>query len=156
MDGDTSGSISPIAAVDKFFILNWLTWAEKNLDQPGLKWVNALQPSAELRPLERSQTDEKDLMPYSVILEIENLAIKDRRSPQDVYLILNDELDLDPTVLKGYIKKFFQLWSRNQWKRERFAPSFHLDEFSVDPKTWYRFPILSGGYKEELEQLEQL
>ncbi|WP_075350860.1 NAD(+) synthase [Algoriphagus marinus] len=156
MDGDTSGSISPIAAVDKFFILNWLTWAEKNLDQPGLKWVNALQPSAELRPLERSQTDEKDLMPYSVIVEIEKLAIKDRRSPQDVYLILNDELDLDPTVLKGYIKKFFQLWSRNQWKRERFAPSFHLDEFSVDPKTWYRFPILSGGYKEELEQLEQL
>lgn len=156
MDGDTSGSISPIAAVDKFFILNWLTWAEKNLDQPGLKWVNALQPSAELRPLERSQTDEKDLMPYSVIVEIEKLAIKDRRSPQDVYLILNDELDLDPTVLKGYIKKFFQLWSRNQWKRERFAPSFHLDEFSVDPKTWYRFPILSGGYNEELEQLEQL
>ncbi|MDG1277391.1 MAG: NAD(+) synthase [Algoriphagus sp.] len=156
MDGDTSGSISPIAAVDKFFILKWLTWAEKNLDQPGLKWVNALQPSAELRPLERSQTDEKDLMPYSVILEIEKLAIKDRRSPQDVYLILNDELDLDPTVLKGFIKKFFQLWSRNQWKRERFAPSFHLDEFSVDPKTWYRFPILSGGYNEELEQLEQL
>ena len=156
MDGDTSGSISPIAAVDKFFILKWLIWAEENLDQPGLKWVNTLQPSAELRPLERSQTDEKDLMPYSVILEIEKLAIKDRRSPQDVFLILNDELDLDPTVLKGFIKKFFQLWSRNQWKRERFAPSFHLDEFNVDPKTWYRFPILSGGYKEELEQLEQL
>lgn len=156
MDGDTSGSISPIAAVDKFFILQWLSWAEKNLDQPGLKWVNSLQPTAELRPLERTQTDEKDLMPYSVILEIEKLAIRDRRSPMDIYLILNEELKLESSLLKEYIKKFFRLWSRNQWKRERLAPSFHLDEFNVDPKTWYRFPILSGGFTEELEQLDQI
>jgi len=156
MDGDTSGSISPIAAVDKFFILHWLKWAQKNLQQSGLSLVNALQPSAELRPLERTQTDEKDLMPYAIIVEIERLAIRDRRSPQDVYLILLEELNLESSVLKGYIKKFFQLWSRNQWKRERFAPSFHLDEFNIDPKTWYRFPILSGGYAEELELLDQL
>lgn len=156
MDGDTSGSISPIAAVDKYFILHWLRWAEKNLDQPGLILVNSLQPSAELRPLERTQTDEEDLMPYSIIVEIEKLAIRDRRSPQDVYLILLDEVKLDSAILKGYVKKFFQLWARNQWKRERLAPSFHLDEFNVDPKTWYRFPILSGGYVEELEQLDQL
>ncbi|PZX50576.1 NAD(+) synthase [Algoriphagus chordae] len=156
MDGDTSGSISPIAAVDKFFILNWLRWAEKNLDRPGLAKVNSLQPTAELRPLERTQTDEKDLMPYAIIVEIEKLAIRDRRSPMDIYLLLSEEIDLNSTVLKGYIKKFFQLWSRNQWKRERLAPSFHLDEFNVDPKTWYRFPILSGGYAEELAQLDQL
>ncbi len=156
MDGDTSGSISPIAAVDKYFILNWLSWAEKNLDRPGLAKVNSLQPTAELRPLERTQTDEKDLMPYAVIVEIEKLAIRDRRSPMDIYLMLSEELGLEPATLKGYIKKFFQLWSRNQWKRERLAPSFHLDEFNVDPKTWYRFPILSGGFAEELAQLDQL
>jgi NAD+ synthase (glutamine-hydrolysing) len=155
MDGDTSGSISPIAAVDKYFLLQWLQWAEKNLDRPGLSHVNALTPTAELRPLERTQTDEKDLMPYSVIVEIERLAIRDRRSPVDVFLILKEELPLEPSILKDYIKKFFRLWSRNQWKRERLAPSFHLDEFNVDPKTWYRFPILSGGYSEELEQLDQ-
>lgn len=156
MDGDTSGSISPIAAVDKYFILNWLNWAEKNLDRPGLAKVNSLQPTAELRPLVRTQTDEKDLMPYSVIVEIEKLAIRDRRSPLDIYLILSEELELEHATLKGYIKKFFQLWSRNQWKRERLAPSFHLDEFNIDPKTWYRFPILSAGFSEELEQLDQL
>lgn len=156
MDGDTSGSISPIAAVDKHFILHWLQWAEKNLNRPGLSYVNSLTPTAELRPLERTQTDEKDLMPYSVIVEIERLAIRDRRSPMDVFLVLKEELPLDESVLKDYIKKFFRLWSRNQWKRERLAPSFHLDEFNVDPKTWYRFPILSGGFAEELAQLDQL
>lgn len=156
MDGDTSGSISPIAAVDKHFILQWLKWAQSNLDRPGLSYVNSLTPTAELRPLERTQTDEKDLMPYSVIVEIERLAIRDKRSPMDIFLLLNEELELDQIVLKDYIKKFFRLWSRNQWKRERLAPSFHLDEFNVDPKTWYRFPILSGGFAEELEQLDQI
>jgi NAD+ synthase (glutamine-hydrolysing) len=156
MDGDTSGSISPIAAVDKHFILQWLHWAEKHLDRPGLSYVNSLTPTAELRPEENTQTDEKDLMPYSILVEIERLAIRDKRSPMDIFLLLNDELDLDQIVLKDYIKKFFRLWSRNQWKRERLAPSFHLDEFNVDPKTWYRFPILSGGFAEELDQLDQI
>ena len=156
MDGDTSGSISPIAAVDKHFILHWLQWAEKNLDRPALSVVNSLTPTAELRPLERTQTDEKDLMPYALIVEIEKLAIRDRRSPGDIFLLLKEETDLEESQLKEYIKKFFRLWSRNQWKRERLAPSFHLDEFNVDPKTWYRFPILSGGFEDELKELDQL
>ncbi|MFD2203249.1 NAD(+) synthase [Shivajiella indica] len=154
MDGDTSGSISPIAAVDKHFIIQWLKWAEKELQYSGLQKVNSLQPTAELRPAENNQTDETDLMPYSLIVEIERLAIRDKRSPLDVYLILKEELGMDEKMLKVYIKKFFTLWSRNQWKRERLAPSFHLDEFNVDPKTWYRFPILSGSYEEELKELD--
>lgn len=156
MDGDTSGSISPIAAVDKDFILGWLKWAEKKLGYVGLRGVNSLKPSAELRPLGDHQTDEDDLMPYAVIVAIERLAIRDRRSPADIYLILKEELLVDGEQLKGYIRKFFRLWSRNQWKRERLAPSFHLDEFNVDPKTWYRFPILSGGFEEELKEMEGL
>lgn len=156
MDGDTSGSISPIAAVSKTFIIHWLQWAEKTLGHSGLRRVNSLQPTAELRPLERTQTDEKDLMPYPVLLQIEQLAIRDRMSPIEIFFTLQESLGLEPGILKGYIKKFFQLWSRNQWKRERLAPSFHLDEFNVDPKTWYRFPILSGGYAEELEELDHI
>ncbi len=154
MDGDTSGSISPIAGVDKDFVIHWLQWAEKNLDRPGLRAVNSLTPTAELRPLERSQTDEKDLMPYFLLVDIERLAIRDRRSPLEVYQEIHKKNEFEETELKGYIKKFFRLWSRNQWKRERLAPSFHLDDFNVDPKTWCRFPILSGGFEEELNELD--
>ena len=155
MDGDTSGSISPIAGVDKDFVIHWLQWAEKNLDRPGLREVNSLTPTAELRPIERSQTDEKDLMPYSLLVEIERLAIRDRHSPLEVFVALRKKNEFEEAELKEYIKKFFRLWSRNQWKRERLAPSFHLDDFNVDPKTWCRFPILSGGFEEELTQLDQ-
>ncbi len=32
-------------------------------------------------------------------------------------------------------------------------PRFHLDDENLDPKTWCRFPILSGGFERELEEL---
>ena len=54
-----------------------------------------------------------------------------------------------------WLDRFFRLWSRNQWKRERYAPSFHVDDESLDPKTWCRFPILSGGFSRELRELRQ-
>ena len=154
MDGDTSGSISPIAAVDKYFIRNWLKYAEEVLGYDCLKKVNSLQPTAELRPSSSNQTDESDLMPYEVIVKIERLAIRDRKSPIEVFKEL--EKEFSKSDLKNWISKFYRLWSQNQWKRERIAPSFHLDDFNVDPRTWCRFPILSGSYREELEDLRLL
>ena len=151
MDGDTSGSISPIAGVDKHFILQWLKYAEHELGFTGLKDVNALTPTAELRPEDQNQTDEEDLMPYEVLMKIEREAILNGKAPKQVFQALKSEYD--PDILKDWIKKFYQLWSRNQWKRERYAPSFHFDDFNIDPRSWYRFPILSGGYREELEEL---
>ena len=152
MDGDTSGSFAPIAGLSKPFIIQWLRWAEKALDHAGLSLVNNLQPTAELRPLENEQTDEKDLMPYSILVEIERHAIYYRKSPVEVYNSMKGEYE--PGLVKQYIAKFFRLWSANQWKRERFAPSLHLDDLNVDPRTWCRFPILSSGYLEELSLLE--
>jgi NAD+ synthase (glutamine-hydrolysing) len=154
MDGDTAGSISPIAGVDKDFVKKWLRWAQTALGYEGLRHVNALQPTAELRPLADKQTDERDLMPYVLLNRIERLAFYDRLSPAAVLAQLVAE---EPTYaseqLRAYVKRFYQLWSRNQWKRERYAPSFHLDDYNVDPRSWLRFPILSGGFGQELAEL---
>lgn len=151
MDGDTSGSISPIAGVSKYFVLQWLKYAEKELGINALHHVNSLQPTAELRPSNQNQTDEEDLMPYEVLVKIERIAIFERKSPKEVFEELKSEFDHN--ILKSWIKKFFKLWSRNQWKRERYAPAFHFDDFNIDPRSWCRFPILSGGYMEELNEL---
>lgn len=151
MDGDTSGSLAPLAGVDKPFILQWLRWAETQLGYAGLHAVNQLIPTAELRPADRAQSDEKDLMPYTVLVEIERLAILQRRSPKDVFEHLKTRHE--PAQLKAWIRTFFRLWATNQWKRERLAPSFHFDDYNVDPRSWCRFPILSGGFREELEGL---
>ncbi len=153
MDGDTSGSLAPISAVDKHFIRQWLRYAESELGYDGLQRVNSMAPTAELRPSDQHQTDEDDLMPYDLMVAIERLAFIERLSPKATFETLKADWNFTDEQLKGYVKKFYRLWSRNQWKRERLAPAFHLDEMNVDPRTWLRFPILSSGFKEELEQL---
>lgn len=180
MDGDTAGSISPITGIDKHFLRSWLRWLEtvglnvKNawvspdrsgtVSEPtvanliqvkGLRAVNQLQPSAELRPLDKKQVDEEDLMPYDVLNAIEETAIRDKQSPLESLRIVRvrfaDKYELAQLAL--WVERFFKLWSRNQWKRERYAPSFMLDDHNLDPRSWCRFPILSGGFDRELKRM---
>ena len=161
MDGDTCGGLSPIGGIDKAFLLSWLSWMQNGGFSsigpvPALSKVLCLEPSAELRPASESQTDEKDLMPYVVLECIEDLAIRDRKSPTEVFQRLSVELpDYEAEQLLEWVTRFFRLWSINQWKRERYAPCFHLDDKNLDPKTWCRFPILSGGFERELADLSQ-
>ncbi|MBC3786489.1 NAD(+) synthase [Spirosoma utsteinense] len=182
MDGDTAGSISPITGIDKHFLRGWLRWLEtvglnvKNAPEPtdrtslatgpiapdelikvkGLYAVNNLQPTAELRPLDKKQTDEDDLMPYDVLNTIELAAIRDKQPPIEVLKLAEVHYAgvHDREKLLIWVERFFKLWSRNQWKRERYAPSFHLDDHNLDPRSWMRFPILSGGYEKELDEMK--
>ena len=164
MDGDTAGSISPIAGIDKHWLRSWLSWLEKtgcevkgkHIKIDGLKYVNALAPTAELRPQDQKQSDEKDLMPYDVLDTIEKVAIKDKKSPLESFMYMEvrwGEIH-SKDDLYAWVTRFFKLWSRNQWKRERYAPSFHLDNRNLDPRSWCRFPILSGGFEMELKELK--
>ena len=84
-------------------------------------------------------------------------AIRDKLSPCEILLLAETEFpQYTRPQLATWIERFFRLWSRNQWNRERYAPSFHLDDENLDPKTWCRFPILSGGYDRELAELKKL
>jgi NAD+ synthase (glutamine-hydrolysing) len=162
MDGDTSGGLSPIAGIDKAFIRRWLQWCEQQGPDgigplPELAAVNNQAPTAELRPPTAKQTDEDDLMPYELLDAIERAAIRDKMSPCEILLVMEAEFpNYSRPQLAVWIERFFRLWSRNQWKRERYAPSFHLDDENLDPKTWCRFPILSGGYERELAELRKI
>jgi len=160
-DGDTCGGLSPIAGIDKHFLLHWLEWLSKRSPfwKDALKYVVALKPTAELRPKESNQTDEDDLMPYWVLDVIERAAIRDKKSPKEVYDLLLasgsrfSEAATTPAQAAVWVKRFFNLWSRNQWKREKLPLSIHLDDHNLDPKSWCRFPILSGSFTKELEEI---
>ena len=162
MDGDTSGGLCPIAGIDKAFLRHWLKWLETTGPAgiggiPALKTVNDQQPTAELRPQEAGQTDEDDLMPYTVLDAIERAAIRDKHTPIECYQLLQPAFpQYSAGQIGKWVERFFKLWCRNQWKRERYAPSFHLDDENLDPKTWCRFPILSGGFTRELAELGEL
>ena len=159
MDGDTCGGLSPIGGIDKAFLRHWLRWME-SFGPTGankilsLSYVNCQQPTAELRPDAAAQTDEGDLMPYPLLDAIERAAIRDKAMPAEILSQMEQRFpEYDSNQLRAWVTKFFRLWSRNQWKRERYAPAFHVDDENLDPKTWCRFPILSGGYGRELREL---
>ena len=162
MDGDTSGGLAPLGGIDKTYLREWLRWMEDKgpvgLERvPALHYINAQQPTAELRPQvagQNAQTDEADLMPYDFLEAVEDSAIRDKHTPVEVLQELRPRYaGVSLVQLSVWIERFFRLWCRNQWKRERLAPSFHLDDRNVDPRSWCRFPILSGGFERELAEL---
>jgi NAD+ synthase (glutamine-hydrolysing) len=160
MDGDTCGGLSPITGIDKAFLREWLGWVETTgptgfAPFPAMRAINVQQPTAELRPAGSHQTDEADLMPYPLLDAVERAAIRDNLTPRECLQVMQTRFpQYDRDQLVVWIKRFFRLWSRNQWKRERYAPSFHLDDENLDPKTWCRFPILSGGFERELTEMD--
>ena len=161
MDGDTAGGLAPIGGIDKAYLLDWLKWMERTSPAdvgqlPALGVINSQTPTAELRPESEGQTDEGDLMPYRVLDVIERAAIRDKLMPVEVFQVVREKFpDLSNEQIGTWVEKFFILWCRNQWKRERYAPSFHLDDENLDPKSWCRFPILSGGFERELAELRE-
>jgi NAD+ synthase (glutamine-hydrolysing) len=173
MDGDSSGGLAPIAGIDKAFILKFLDFISSYSDDYTIpvktaKKIISQPPSAELRPLEKEQTDEKDLMPYPILSMIERFAIEELLSAEEILerLLAYQKNDFKKNYplpyfkdflekirlyneeeLKQMINKFFYLWHTNQWKRERFATTFHIDSYNVDPRGWFRFPVISKFYK---------
>jgi NAD+ synthase (glutamine-hydrolysing) len=161
MDGDTAGGLAPLGGIDKSYLRSWLRWLEKKsllgLEPiPALGVINSQQPTAELRPSTHgvAQTDEADLMPYDFLEAVEDSAIRDKHTPTEVLQeLLPRYPEHPPQQLSIWIERFFRLWCQNQWKRERMAPSFHLDDRNIDPRSWCRFPILSGGFERELAEM---
>ncbi len=162
MDGDTCGGLAPLAGVDKVFLTKWLSWMQDEgpLDLgslPILSLVNAQTPTAELKPKEAKQTDEGELMPYPILDFIERAFVCEKLSPSQCLqrLVLNHGKEFPRESLEEWVERFFRLWSKNQWKRERYAPGFHLDDANLDPRSWCRFPILSGQFEQELEEMSR-
>ncbi len=162
MDGDTAGGLAPLGGIDKPYLRAWLRFMEAQgisglAPIAALSYINKQQPTAELRPRvagTAEQTDEADLMPYDFLESVEDCAIRDKLTPLESLQQLTPRYpQYTPLQLATWIERFFRLWCINQWKRERFAPAFHLDDRNLDPRSWCRFPILSGGFERELAQL---
>ncbi|EOQ87457.1 NAD+ synthetase [Leptospira yanagawae serovar Saopaulo str. Sao Paulo = ATCC 700523] len=150
MDGDSSGSIAPLAGVSKEFLLDWLDDIQKGNNRyitpkHSIQLLRETKPTAELKPLAEHQEDEKDLMPYPILNSIERKLVYLGDLESEVLEGLKTEFPWETKEqLLGYIQKFKKLFGISQWKRERLPPSFHLDEYGLDPKSSYRFPILSN------------
>lgn len=161
MDGDTSGGLAPIADVPKSLIKLYLAWARDFHDLPALGTVDAMPASAELRPSKPGapQTDEADLMPFAVLDQLMYAFVQLALSPRDILVrfwpYLRSFYQDDVTLAAAAIRKFVRLFCFAQWKRERFAISFRVTAFDLDPKTGFRFPPVQAPFTEELAEMDQ-
>lgn len=153
MDGDTSGVLAPIGGVSKSRVLDVLKW----LYEQGHHYLHGIivqQPTAELRPVE--QSDENDLMPFEILDAIRHITQTHHAGPK-VLLQAMCRLPLaqtyTPVQLAAFIQRYYGLYCRNQWKRERLAVSFHIETDSADPKTYRRFPVLNSQMRNELNEM---
>jgi NAD+ synthase (glutamine-hydrolysing) len=153
MDGDTSGVLAPIGGISKSLVLklndflcnDGISIANQKFKISQLQAVIKQQPTAELRPVE--QNDEADLMPFEVLDKIRYLSQVKNLDPQAVFIAMQQikfKVDYTKLQLQLFVKKYYQLYSRNQWKRERLAVSFHIEYDSACPKTFRRFPVLNN------------
>lgn len=158
MDGDTSGGLSPIADVPKSLVGLWLEWARRYHGYESLDHVLGTPATAELRPSEQAQTDEGDLMPYDILDRLMYGFVQLGQDPLELFQALWPELAPrygdDPAAFAAHIRKFVRLLCFAQWKRERFAISFRVTAFDLDPKTGFRFPPVQAPFTEELAALD--
>lgn len=161
-DGDSSGVLAPICGITKSRVLNLLKWFETdgiNINNEcykfnELSYINNQRPTAELRPEE--QEDEDDLMPFDVLDTILEYHIQLNYTPIQVFdeLKFGFEGDYEDSFYANCVVKYFTLFARNQWKRDRQAPGFHIEMNSLDPKTFKRIPLLGNMFEDELNKIK--
>ncbi|CAN5890474.1 NAD+ synthase [soil metagenome] len=159
MDGDSSGGLAPIADVPKSLIKLYLAWAQDFHGLTALKLINKMEPTAELRPSERAQTDEADLMPFPVLDQLMYAFVQLGLEPVEIHRRLwpavREHYHDDRAAFADHIRKFVRMLCFAQWKRERFAISFRVTAFDLDPKTGFRFPPVQDPFTEELAELDR-
>ena len=164
MDGDTSGGLAPIADVPKSLVIEWLEWAAEYHQYESLKIVTSIPSTAELRPQESEQTDEEDLMPFYVLDQLMYWVVQMGLEPQEVcqrmwteVLANRDNVPLYKQYslrnLGEHIELFMKKLCFAQWKRERFAISFRVTSFDLDPKTGFRFPPIQAPFTLEIAEM---
>ena len=158
MDGDTSGGLSPISDVPKSLVTLWLRWAQRFHQITALDHVLGTPATAELRPPEEEQTDEGDLMPFFILDQLMYHFVQLGQEPLEMFRTLwpsvSSRYGGDATAFAAHIRKFVRLLCFAQWKRERFAISFRVTAFDLDPKTGFRFPPVQAPFSEELADLD--
>ena len=159
MDGDSSGGLAPIADVPKSLVKLYLSWAAEFHGLKGFELINVMEATAELRPPDQVQTDEADLMPFPVLDQLMYAFVQLSLEPVEMFRrlwpALQDQYGGDARAFSSHIRKFVRMFCFAQWKRERFAISFRVTAFDLDPKTGFRFPPVQTPFTEELAELDE-
>ena len=153
--------LCPIAGIDKAFFWTWLRWLETQgpLGSAPDPSPGGCQPDAADRRVAAAvrRADRRGRSHALRVLDaIERAAIRDKRRRPEVFRTRSATVfavSHGPVAALG--RAVFPSLVPQSVESGRYAPSFHLDDENLDPKTWCRFPILSGGFERELAELRE-
>ena len=148
----SSADINPIGGICKNDLKNMLKWIAKVNHAPVLEEIADARPSAELRPIENSQsegeytqTDEEDMgMSYAELGRYGYFRKVKQCGPVSMFLKLIDEWGNKYTVtdIGAKVKKFFYFYSINRHKMTTLTPSYHAENYSPDDNRFDLRPFL--------------
>jgi len=150
--GDMMGAFSIIGNLPKTIIIALLQHINKSLDLESIKLLLKTPASAEL---EKNQTDEQDLMPFPVLDACIHLFCEEKKSHDEIYEILKSmwsdkELNkmykgYKPSMLRKWVKKFFQLFSKSIYKWEQAPQAIHLGKLDLDRSRALQLPVVQSN-----------
>ena len=167
--GDTSlGYENSLGGILKSDVRNILLLFEKGKlcglsPKPSLFYVNNLEPSAELRPLDKkgmyTQTDEEDLMPYVNLDHILCAMILEKRTPWQTFKTLRYAVDSKSKPLFKndeecilQIHRLCWLYQTSQFKRTGCGNTPFLGR-NLDPHTTEATTLLASFFTNGLTEL---
>ena len=99
-------------------------------------------------------------MPFEVLDQLMYHFVQKGQGPvalfQNLWPAMASRYDDEPARFAADIRLFVRKLCMAQWKRERFAISFRVTAFDLDPKTGFRFPPVQAPFSEELAEMDQL
>ena len=160
MDGDTCGGLSPIAGIDKAFL--WI--GSDGWKPPGRRGCTRLPswPSSRRRRRPRnsarSPVPDRQGGPDALSGARRDRACGNPRqaiAARGVPARAATVSAVRPAAIGVVDRAVLSPLVPQPVEARALAPSFHLDDENLDPKTWCRFPILSGGFQRELGELRR-
>lgn len=153
--GDNQGGFSLISDIPKTFVRNMVLDIANNEAedlQRLLRDIAMQNPSAELKP---DQTDEEELMPYTVLDYFLDLFAREKRGMDEIFkMAVKHYADTDVEKLYKYAVKFITKIAANQWKRDQHPVGVRVLGMDLDPKSGFRFPVIQS-VEFELENLKR-
>lgn len=160
--GDLMGGYSLIGNVPKTQVIALLHHFHSAYKIKSLAALLKLQASAEL---EDDQEDERDLMPFAVLDACFELFAGEKIMPVELYRTLrarwtDDELkalraDYQPGMLKAWVKRFIQLFTRSIYKWVQAPQTVHLGLLDLDRERALQLPAVQASEWLKLDELDR-
>lgn len=157
----SSADLNPIGGINKTDIKSFLDYYGTKKGIKVYKEIATAAPTAELRPFDSLETQQKDEdemgMTYEELRVFGELRMYQRTGPVSMYEALRLKWShLAPKVVAEKVKRFFFYYGINRHKMTVLTPSYHAEGYSNDDNRFDLRPFLYGNWERQFAKIDKL